>query len=276
METGTEKLSEEFDGIEFSEEALLNVIRTPRTISLKDLGITTPEDHETQESYNFSFSIWDVPSICIFNPDVITNVKSFKNDHVRLDLPTTISLIRSFIEQQYTNEQILTELKGQTQDIIDLTTLIPGIRKKIKKEQAAQLAAEKHYQQKLQEHLPLYLHIIHLQAEKYYKIRNVIISRKKDATEQLDSIDAEYDPQIQPLINQYSSFLDELYMIKHKKPFDDESQKQYFQSNVEAQFRKLLEKQLLAALQARDAAKIENENAQQLHTRILPEEKIDE
>ena len=42
----------------------------------------------------------------------------------------------------------------------------------------------------------------------------------------------------------YSSFLDELYMIKHKKPFDDESQKQYFQSNVEAQFRKLLEKQL--------------------------------
>lgn len=218
------------------------------------MGITTPEDHETQENYKFSFSIWDVPSICIFNPDVITNVKSFKNDHVKLDLPTTISLIRSFIKQQYTNEQILTELK----------------------EQAAQLAAEKHYQQKLQEHLPLYLHIIHLQTERDYKIRKVIFSRKKDATEQLDSIDAEYDPQLQPLINQYFSFLDELYMIKHKKTFDDESQKRYFQSNVEAQFRKLLEKQLLAALQARNAAKIEHKNAQQLHTPILPEEKIDE
>ena len=267
-----EKLSEEFDGIEFSEAALLNVIRTPRTISLKDLGITVPEDHKTKESYNLSFRIWDVPSICIFNPDVITNVKSFKNDHVRLNLNATVSLIHSFIDQQYTNEQILTELEGQTQDIINLTTLIPGIRKKIKKAQEAQLVAENHYQQKLQEILPLYLRIIHLQTEKYDKIRNVFAT-DKDISKKLDSINEEYNPQIQSLSNEYFSFLDELYSIKHNKPFDNESQKQSFQSTVEAQFRKLLEKQLLVALQARDTAKEKNMNAQHNAHRLLEENK---
>ena len=244
-----EKVSQDFDAIIFSDPIL---VTSTLEVTLNDLEIQFPADYKTQEHYSINTNSLSIPSICIFNPDIITNIEHFINNHIQFDSELTAKLIYTLISQGNTPEQIITELTPQIQDDVELEKILQNVQHKI----AQDLSKQAEYQRKLIEFLPLFVQFETLEKQ---ALQPSTTSSDNPETSKIILDHLKLSLKIKMI---YS----DLYKIK--TGLYTNSPEPNFIEQVKRDFRTILEEQLKQAQDNRNAALTQNQQLQSLNPQI--------